>query len=110
MLGMGGENSTLRLGAKGTCLELSKTDAASHVRFLVESHPLFLLRKSPSVPRNARSKRALAARAPKEIEDERTAIFVRGSHTGEVLDSVMKDLVCCFPPDVSSHIPFDTLV
>jgi len=46
-----------------------------------------------SVPRNARSKRALEARAPKEIEDERTAIFVRGSHTGEVLNSVMKDLV-----------------
>jgi hypothetical protein len=45
------------------------------------------------VPKNARSKRALDARAPKEVEDERTAIFVRGSHTGEVLNGVMKDLV-----------------
>ena len=56
----------------------------------------------PSVPRNARSKRAFDARAPKEIEDERTAIFVRGSHTGEVLNSVMKDLVCCSFHHVSS--------
>lgn len=31
---------------------------------------------------------------PKEIEDERTAIFVKGTHTGEVVNKVMKDLVC----------------
>ncbi len=30
---------------------------------------------------------------PKEVEDVRTAIFVKGTHTGEVLNGVMKDLV-----------------
>jgi hypothetical protein len=48
-----------------------------------------LLRK----PKNARSKRALDAREPKEIEDPRTAIFVKGTHTGEVVNGVMKELV-----------------
>jgi len=45
-------------------------------------------------PKNARSKRALEAREPKEVEDPRTVIFVRGSHTGEVIGAVMKELVC----------------
>ena len=44
-------------------------------------------------PRNARSKRALDAREAKEIEDPRTAIFVRGAHTGDKVNKVMKDLV-----------------
>ena len=44
-------------------------------------------------PKNARSKRALQAREPKEIEDPRTTIFVRGTHTGLVVNSVMKELV-----------------
>jgi len=44
-------------------------------------------------PRNARVKRALDAREPKEIEDTKTAIFVRGTHTGERLNNVMKELV-----------------
>jgi hypothetical protein len=44
-------------------------------------------------PRNARSKRALDAREPKEAEDPRTAIFVRGTHPGEKVNNVMKDLV-----------------
>jgi ribosome production factor 2 len=61
--------------------------------------------KIPSVPRNARSKRALEARAPREIEDGRTAIYVRGSHTGEVLNGVMKDLVRCHSLD-ASPVPF----
>ena len=46
-----------------------------------------------SKPKNARSKRALEARQPKEVEDPRTVIFVRGTHTGEVVNGVMKDLV-----------------
>ena len=33
------------------------------------------------------------AREPKEIEDPRTAIFVKGTHTGEVVNGVMKELV-----------------
>lgn len=44
-------------------------------------------------PRNAASKRALEARAPKEVEDEKTIIFVKGTHVGERVTGVMKDLV-----------------
>jgi len=33
------------------------------------------------------------AREPKEVEDGKTVIFVRGQHTGEVLNGVLKDLV-----------------
>ncbi|KAG8846264.1 rRNA-binding ribosome biosynthesis protein rpf2 [Serendipita sp. 411] len=54
------------------------------------------------VPKNARSKRALEARAPKEIESERTTIFVRGSHTGDVLNSAMKDLMLLKRPHAIS--------
>ncbi|PPQ70017.1 hypothetical protein CVT26_013305 [Gymnopilus dilepis] len=50
-------------------------------------------------PKNARSKRALEARQPKEIEDPRTAIFVKGTHTGEVLNNVMKELMALKRPD-----------
>jgi hypothetical protein len=48
---------------------------------------------APRKPKNARSKRALEAREPKEVEDPRTAIFVKGTHTGEKLNVVMKELV-----------------
>ena len=44
-------------------------------------------------PKNARSKRALEARESKEVEDPHTIIFVRGTHTGEVVKGVIKDLV-----------------
>ncbi|KAL0572070.1 rRNA-binding ribosome biosynthesis protein rpf2 [Marasmius crinis-equi] len=53
-------------------------------------------------PRNARSKRALDAREPKEVEDARTAIFVKGTHTGEVVKNVMKDLMALKRPDAIS--------
>jgi ribosome production factor 2 len=36
------------------------------------------------------------ARQPKEVEDARTAIFVKGTHTGEVVNNAMKELVCSF--------------
>ncbi|CAE6437253.1 unnamed protein product [Rhizoctonia solani] len=49
-------------------------------------------------PRNAASKRALEARAPKEIEDERTVIFVKGTHVGEKVSGVMKDLMALKRP------------
>jgi len=35
----------------------------------------------------------LEAREPKEVEDPRTVIFVRGTRTGEVVKGAMKDLV-----------------
>ena len=45
-------------------------------------------------PKNARSKRALQAREPKEVEDPRTAIFVKGTHAVEKVNAVMKEMVC----------------
>ncbi|KAL1709615.1 Brix domain-containing protein [Schizophyllum commune] len=53
-------------------------------------------------PKNARSKRALEARAPKPVEDARTAVFVKGTHTGEVLNHAMKDLMALKRPDAVS--------
>ncbi|KAH8983711.1 Brix-domain-containing protein [Lactarius hatsudake] len=53
-------------------------------------------------PKNARSKRVLEAREPKEVEDPRTVIFVRGSHTGEVVGSVMKELMALKRPHAIS--------
>ncbi|KAF8155431.1 Brix domain-containing protein [Crassisporium funariophilum] len=50
-------------------------------------------------PKNARSKRALDARLPKETEDPRTAIFVKGTHAGEVLNSVMRELMALKRPN-----------
>ncbi|KAI0274391.1 Brix-domain-containing protein [Russula aff. rugulosa BPL654] len=53
-------------------------------------------------PKNARSKRALEARESKEVEDPRTVIFVRGTHTGEVVKGVMKDLMALKRPHAIS--------
>ncbi|KAJ7207294.1 Brix domain-containing protein [Mycena haematopus] len=53
-------------------------------------------------PKNARSKRALDARLPKEVEDPRTTVFVRGTHTGEVLNHVMRDLMALKRPHAIS--------
>ncbi|KAJ7623306.1 Brix-domain-containing protein [Roridomyces roridus] len=49
-------------------------------------------------PKNARSKRALDARLPKEQEDPRTTVFVRGTHSGELLNGVMRDLMALKRP------------
>ena len=54
---------------------------------------IYLFRK----PKNARSKRALEAREPKEVEDARIAVFVKGSHSGEKVTHAMKDLVRLLP-------------
>ncbi|THG94913.1 hypothetical protein EW026_g6646 [Hermanssonia centrifuga] len=53
-------------------------------------------------PKNARSKRALQARESKEIEDPRTAIFVKGTHAGEKVNGVMKDLMALKRPNAIS--------
>ncbi|KAK7012269.1 Brix domain-containing protein [Favolaschia claudopus] len=53
-------------------------------------------------PKNARAKRALDARLPKEVEDPRTTIFVRGTHTGQVLNDVMRDLMALKRPHAIS--------
>lgn len=43
-------------------------------------------------PKNARAKRALAAREPQLVENEKTAIFVRGEKVSESVRDAMKDL------------------
>ncbi|KAF9528709.1 Brix domain-containing protein [Crepidotus variabilis] len=64
--------------------------------------------------KNARSKRVLDARLPKEVEDARTTIFVKGTHTGDVLNSVMKELMALKRPHAiafnkkNAILPFDT--
>jgi len=53
-------------------------------------------------PKNARSKRALEAREPKEVEDSRTIVFVPGTHTGEVVNGAMKELMALKRPHAIS--------
>ncbi|CDO68097.1 hypothetical protein BN946_scf185044.g5 [Trametes cinnabarina] len=53
-------------------------------------------------PKNARSKRALQAREPKEVEDPRTAIFVKGTHTGQKVNGAMKELMALKRPHAIS--------
>ncbi|KAF8146242.1 hypothetical protein K438DRAFT_1628663, partial [Mycena galopus ATCC 62051] len=43
--------------------------------------------------KNARSKRALDARLPKQVEDPRTTLFVCGTHTGQILNDLKRDLM-----------------
>ncbi|KAF5345863.1 hypothetical protein D9756_011199 [Leucocoprinus leucothites] len=50
-------------------------------------------------PRNARSKRAMDARQPKEVEDPRTCVFVKGTHPGELVTNAMKELMALKRPD-----------
>jgi hypothetical protein len=68
-----------------------------HVSRRIRVIHLLLTRLPFRKPRNAASKRALEARAPKEIEDEKTVIFVKGTHVGERVAGAMKDLVSMFP-------------
>lgn len=35
----------------------------------------------------------MEARLPKELEDPRTCLFVKGTHTGEIVNHAMKELV-----------------
>ncbi|KAI0365164.1 Brix-domain-containing protein [Pilatotrama ljubarskyi] len=60
-------------------------------------------------PKNARSKRALQAREPKEVEDPRTAIFVKGTHTGEKVNGVMKELMALKRPHAISFSKKNTV-
>ena len=53
----------------------------------------FLTHAYPRKPKNARSKRALEAREPKEVEDVKKVIFIKGNHAGELVGNVIKELV-----------------
>ena len=46
-----------------------------------------------SKPKNQRVKRALEQRAPKLVENEKTAMFIRGGNTSETVTQVLKELV-----------------
>ena len=46
-----------------------------------------------SKPKNQRVKRALEERAPKLVENEKSAMFIRGGRTSETVTQVLKDLV-----------------
>ena len=48
---------------------------------------------SVSKPKNQRVKRALEARAPKLLENTKTALFIRGGHTSETVTQALKDIV-----------------
>lgn len=47
------------------------------------------------------------AREPKEVEDPRTAIFVKGTHTGETLNATMKELVRSLKLSSPSSLNYD---
>ena len=47
-------------------------------------------------PKNQRVKRALEKRAPKLIENTKTALFIRGGHTSETVSHVLKDFVSLY--------------
>ncbi|EJU05898.1 Brix-domain-containing protein [Dacryopinax primogenitus] len=53
-------------------------------------------------PKNARSKRAMLAREPQEVEPPKTCIFVKGTSTGERLNGVLKDLMSLKRPNAVS--------
>jgi len=49
----------------------------------------FLIRR----PKTQRGKRALVQRAPKNVENTKNALFIRGGRTSELVTQAMKDLV-----------------
>ncbi|KAI9468543.1 rRNA-binding ribosome biosynthesis protein rpf2 [Coemansia sp. RSA 989] len=50
-------------------------------------------------PKNARSKRFLTNRDPKVVENQKTAIFIRGSSTSQVILDTLKDLYSLRKPN-----------
>jgi len=51
----------------------------------------------------------LEAREAKEVEDVRTAVFVKGTHTGEVVNGAMKELMALKRPDAISFSKKNTI-
>ena len=52
-------------------------------------------------PKNQRSKRALEAREPKAIENAKSAIFIRGPKSSEMVMKAMRDLHALKKPNVA---------
>jgi len=59
----------------------------------VAREPLFLPPSPSSKPKNQRVKRALEERAPKLVENTKTAMFIRGGRISEKVTQAMKELV-----------------
>ena len=49
----------------------------------------FIIRR----PKTHRGKRAVEQRAPKDVENTKTAVFIRGGRTSETVTQALKDLV-----------------
>jgi len=58
-----------------------------------------------STPRNARVKRFLKNREAKTQENIKTAIFIRGSHTSQIVNDALLDLVSCTHTRTYSPFP-----
>ena len=52
-------------------------------------------------PKNQRSKRALEAREPKAIENAKSAIFIRGPKSSDMVMKAMRDLHALKRPNVA---------
>ena len=52
-------------------------------------------------PRNQRSKRALEAREPKAVENAKSAIFIRGPKSSDVVMTAMRDIHAIKKPNVA---------
>ncbi|XP_077977046.1 ribosome production factor 2 homolog [Glandiceps talaboti] len=50
-------------------------------------------------PKTQRAKRALEKRAPKLIENTKTALFIKGGHTSELITQVLRDMYSLKKPD-----------
>ncbi|ORY04089.1 Brix-domain-containing protein [Basidiobolus meristosporus CBS 931.73] len=50
-------------------------------------------------PKNARSKRAFEKREPKVVENTKTALFIRGSQTSQIVNDALNDLYSLKKPD-----------
>ena len=52
-------------------------------------------------PRNQRSKRALEAKEPKAIENAKSALFIRGPKSSDMVMKAMKDILALKKPNVA---------
>lgn len=63
-----------------------------HIQVLTPLH-IYYFQPSSSTPRNARVKRVLKNREAKTEENIKTAIFIRGSQTSQIVNDALADLV-----------------
>lgn len=54
-------------------------------------------------PKTKRGKRAVERRAPKDVENNKTTLFLRGGKTSELVTNTMKDLVSALIYHISEN-------